>query len=249
VSTNVAIHRTAIVAPDVEVGAGTTIGPYAVVVGPCRIGEQCWIGPHCVVGTTGEDTDVMVVPKVPSSARLTDDDDTRRRLDEELWFGRHGEGIIIGDRTIIRELSAVQQGTVRPTVIGSDVFLMDKSHIAHDNHIGDGSRIAPYVAFAGHVSVGSGATIGMGSAIHQFRALGAGVMVGMNSTITKDVRPYELVIGSPARAKSLNFVGLERAGHSAGDIADLQDFYAGNRPEPPRVFTAAIAAWENDRRV
>ena len=39
-SGNVAIHRTAIVAPDVEIGDGTIVGPFAVVLAPCSIGRE-----------------------------------------------------------------------------------------------------------------------------------------------------------------------------------------------------------------
>ena len=87
-----AIHPTAIVDPQVEIGAGTIIGPYSVVIGPCRIGERCWIGPHCVIGTTGEDIDHMVVPEVP------DEPLDPAELEARLWFCGMGVGIDLSGR-------------------------------------------------------------------------------------------------------------------------------------------------------
>ncbi len=45
------IHPTAVLGPGVELGSGNVVGLYAVVLGPCRIGDDDWIGPHVVPGT------------------------------------------------------------------------------------------------------------------------------------------------------------------------------------------------------
>src|SRR5438105_9878108 len=38
------IHPTAVVGDAVDLGEGNVIGPYAVVLGPCRMGDDNWIG-------------------------------------------------------------------------------------------------------------------------------------------------------------------------------------------------------------
>jgi UDP-N-acetylglucosamine acyltransferase len=234
-----AIHRTAIVAPDVVVGAGTIIGPYAVILGPCTIGERCWIGPSAVIGGTGEHVEHMVVQTVPDGPPPTDDD---------IWFGSHGEGVVIGDRTIVRELSTIQSGTLAPTRVGSDVFMMNKSHVAHDVVLGDRVRMAPYATLGGHVVVQDDANVGMASAVHQWRVVGQGAMVGMSATVVKDVRPYELVKGSPARGGAVNRVQLENHGVSADESAALAAHYAGGSDTIPERFEAILATWESLRR-
>jgi UDP-N-acetylglucosamine acyltransferase len=176
----------------------------------------------------------MVVPEVPDEPL---DDEA---LESLLWFGGMGVGIEIGDRTIIREMSTVQQGTRRPTRIGAGVFLMDKSHVAHDDHVGDRVTIAPFVGLAGHVTIGDDATVGLNASVHQWRVVGAGAMVGMQSTVTKDVRPFELVKGSPARAGGLNRVRLERLGVPADEAEALAAHYAGDTDAPPARFDAVL---------
>lgn len=236
VSSRIAVHHTAIVAPDVEIGPGTIIGPYAVIVGPCQIGAKCWIGPHVVIGLTGEHTDEMIVQELPEEGDLPSE--------EELWFGRHGEGVAIGDRTIIRELSTIQSGTVGPTVIGSDVFMMNKCHAGHDVRTGDRVRLAPYATLGGHARIQDDANIGMAASIHQRRVIGRAAMVGMHATVVKDVRPFELVKGNPARGGALNRVWLEREGYDPADIDGLASHYAGTSADAPEPFRSALAAFD-----
>ena len=43
------IHPTAIIGPDVELGAGVEVGPYCVLDGKVRIGDGCWLQHHVTV--------------------------------------------------------------------------------------------------------------------------------------------------------------------------------------------------------
>lgn len=244
---NVAIHSTAIVAPDVEIGPGTVIGPYAVVLAPCRIGANCWIGPHTVLGTTSEHTKYGVVQRASEGAGSEPDDDARRAADEALWFGRQGEGVEIGDDTIIREQSTVQSGALVPTRLGSRLFLMNKIHVGHDCQVADEVRMAPFCSLAGHVDIGVAANLGMATVVHQWRAIGAGAMVGMNATITRDAPPYSVLKGSPARASGVNRHLLTQRGVDEADIAALERHLTegGDRP---LAFAAEFTAWESARQ-
>lgn len=234
-----AIHPTAMVGPDVELGPGTIVGPFVVILGPCHIGARCWIGPHTVIGTTAEHAGKMVMPTVPAEAQTM----TPEALEAALWFGGHGEGIEIGDGTIIREQSTIHQGTAGATRIGASVFVMNKSYVAHDCDLGDGSKLGPVGSLAGHVFLGEGANVGMSASVHQHRRIGAGAMVGMNATVVHDVRPWELVMGTPARASGLNQVGLERAGYDSSEIAGLEQAYADGTGVPVG-FGDAFTAWK-----
>jgi UDP-N-acetylglucosamine acyltransferase len=243
---NVAIHRTAIVAPEVEIGDGTIIGPFAVLLAPCAVGRNCWIGPHVVIGTTAEDLDAMTVAEVPSEASRGLDERAQERIDDLLWFGSHGAGVIIGDRTTVREQSTVHQGVDEPTVLGDDVFVMNKSHVGHDAQLGNRVRVAPSAMVGGHAWVGADANIGMASSIHQNRVIGAGSMIGMHATVVKDVGPFQLVKGNPARAAGVNAVGMIRMGFTEADIDALRGHYAGRR-DRPGIFEPQFDDWDRAR--
>lgn len=217
----IAVHQTAIVAPEVELGDDTIVGPFAVILAPCRIGRDCWIGPHVVIGTTAEHLMKMTVARVPTAVGAADDDADRRRVDEQVWFGRHGGGVEIGDGTTIREHATLQQGTEGPTRLGSELFVQSQSYIAHDVTIEDRARISPMASLGGHAWVGHDANIGMASSVHQHRAVGAGAMVGMHATVVRDVPPFALVTGTPARVSSVNRIVMERLGFDEATIAAL----------------------------
>ena len=243
---NVAIHTTAVVSPGVEIGDGTIVGPFAVVLEPCVIGRSCWIGPHVVIGTTGEHLEAMTVAEVPAHASRGLAEGEQRRIDELVWFGSHGVGVIIGDRTTVREQSTVHQGIAHPTVLGDDVFVMNKSHIGHDAVLGDRVRVAPAAMIGGHAWVGADANVGMAGSIHQHRVVGAGSMVGMHATVVEDVRPFQLVKGTPARPAGINVVAMRRLGFTDADTQALGDYYEG-RGEPPTLVLPHLDDWERAR--
>jgi UDP-N-acetylglucosamine acyltransferase len=245
-SGNVAIHRTAIVAPDVDIGEGTIIGPYAVLLAPCSVGRDCWIGPHVVIGTTAEHLDAMTVAEVPADASRTIDGVAADRVDELVWFGSHGAGVIIGAGSTVREQSTVHQGTDGPTVLGAGVYVMNKSHIGHDAELGDRVRVAPVAMVGGHAWVGADANIGMASAIHQHRAIGAGAMIGMHATVVDDVGPFQLVKGNPARPSGVNVVGMTRLGFGDADIDALRAHYEERGPRPA-VLEPHFDDWDRAR--
>ncbi len=245
-SGRVAIHRTAIVAPDVEIGDGTIVGPFAVLLAPCSIGRNCWIGPHVVIGTTAEHLETMTIAAAPAEASRSLDRDAQDRVDALVWFGSHGAGVIIGHGSTIREQSTVHQGTDGPTVVGSDTYIMNKSHVGHDAELGDRVRVAPVAMVGGHAWVGADANIGMASAIHQHRAIGAGAMIGMHATVVNDVGPFQLVKGNPARASGVNVVGMTRLGFSDTDIATLRAHYEDRGPRPT-TLEAQFEHWDGAR--
>ena len=197
-----AIHPTAILENEVHVAEGVIIEPYCHIVGPveigkdtkissfcyirgpAKIGERNRINPHCVIGTEPESRDAK-----PTGL------------------------IIIGNDNTISEFTAIQRGTGdRDTEIGDNNFIMDNVHISHDNQLGNNVTIAPNVVLGGHTVVHDGATVGIASSTHQFSTVGAYSMIGMNSTVTKDVPPFTTVFGNPAKIRKWNVYQMEKLG-------------------------------------
>lgn len=62
------------------------------------------------------------------------------------------------------------------------------------------SRITPYVhSYKGSITIGADAWIGTGAVILPNVKIGEGAVVGANSVVTKDVPPYTIVGGIPAK--------------------------------------------------
>lgn len=78
------------------------------------------------------------------------------------------------------------------------------SYVAHDCVIGDYVTFAPSVHCNGNVVIEDEAYLGTGVIIKQGRqgnplVIGRGAVVGMGAVVTKNVPPYETVVGNPGR--------------------------------------------------
>ena len=192
------IHPTAVIDPSVKIGHGNTVGPYAVILGNCTIGNDNWIGPHVSIGTPGE----MRGGQHPATWAGDDDSAT----------------VTIGDRNIIREFTTVQSGRVVGTRIADDCYVMTKSHVPHDGILENNVTVSCSVMIGGHSIIQEGANLGLGAVIHQKLVVGRRAMIGMGSVVTRDVLPFAMCYGNPARTRGGNLVGMHRAG-IAEDLA------------------------------
>lgn len=213
------IHSTAVVGPEVKLGDGIIIGPYAVVEGEVTIGNATEVGAHAVVqGWTriGEANRIF-----PHAAVGFDPQDKKHKREEKTFLE-------VGNANIFREFSTTHRGTVDgggTTRIGSHNLFMAYSHVAHDCQIGDGCVFANSATLAGHVVVEDRAIIGGLVGIHQFCRIGTMVMIGGCSRVTQDVPPYALCVGTPAQIYNLNVVGLKRAGMSASGMKLIKEAF------------------------
>ncbi|MGN7799178.1 acyl-ACP--UDP-N- acetylglucosamine O-acyltransferase [Leifsonia sp. 22587] len=187
-------------------GAGNTVGPFAVITGPVQIGDDNWIGAGVVIGA-------------PPEVRSWDHPRDTSALSS-------GNGIRIGDRNVVREYAQIHQGWHARTTIGDDAFIMNQVYVAHDCTLGDGVTLASSVLLAGHVRIGDGANLGLGTSVHQRRFVGGGAMVGMGSVVTRDVPPWAKVFGNPAKVRGANVVGMKRAGLPGEVVSALVPIYS-----------------------
>lgn len=190
----------AVIGAGVQIGKGTEIGPHVVIRGPCRIGRD---------------------NRIYQFASIGEDPQDRKYAGEETRLE-------IGDRNKIREFTTIHRGTVQDeslTLIGSDNLLMAYTHVAHDCRIGNHVILANAASLGGHVHIGDWAILGGFSIVHQFCRIGAHCFTAMGSAIGKDVPPYILVGGQPAKPRGINSEGLRRREFGAEKIATIKRAY------------------------
>lgn len=133
----------------------------------------------------------------------------------------------LGDRVTIWQFASVLEGTVigddcvvgsgvwigRNCRIGNSVRIQDKAHITNGAIIEDGVFIGPGVLTSDdkHPVVGNphykaeppviraGASIGAGAILLPGVEIGENAVIGAGAVVTKNVAPYAVVTGIPAR--------------------------------------------------
>lgn len=188
------IHpSTTLIAADVTIGEGTTIYPFTILEGGTTIGEHCAIGPgarivrsHVASGTTVQYS-ILVEAEV-------------------------GEGCQIGPFAYLRPESKLKKKVrvgnfveIKKSTIGNSSKVPHLSYIG-DATIGDAVNIGAGVITCNYDGKGKFPTfiedeafIGSNTNLRAPLRIGKGAVTGAGSVVTRDVEPYTLVVGVPAR--------------------------------------------------
>lgn len=83
--------------------------------------------------------------------------------------------------------------------IGSHTIINTNATIDHECLIGNGVHIMGNAAITGKVEIGDYAAIGTNSTILPYVKIGEGAIIGAGAVVNKDVEPYSVVAGVPAK--------------------------------------------------
>jgi len=176
------IHPTAIVSSKARIGKGNTIGAYTIIHDNVYIGDNNFIDSHVSIGSNGEIRDCI----------------------EFNGF------VGIGDNNIIKEFVTIQIGKNGITEIGNNCLLMSKSHLGHDAKLKDNVTLSTGVKIGGWCTIGSYSNLGLNAVTHQRLDIGSFVMVGMGSTVTRNILSFSKVAGNPCRILGINSHAIEK---------------------------------------
>ena len=217
------IHPSALIDPKAELAEDVEVQAFSIIGPTVQIGRGTIVGPHCVLdGRTvlGENNRLF------SGAQIG-------VLSQDL---KHKAGLVgrtqIGDNNIFREHVTVSACTMssyddehRVTSIGDGCMFMAYSHVAHDCHVGSGVIMANCASLAGHVDVEDHAILGGLTGVHQECVVGSMAFIGGLSRVAKDVPPYMIVDGNPAKCCGPNMVGLKRNGFDSARRAHIKQMF------------------------
>ena len=178
----------------------------AVLHGTVRIGEGTTIHDNVILGNTeegelhiGKDSIIRSGAVIYSSVRIGDSFRSGHNIlireNSEI-----GDNVLMGTNSVIDgdckigDNVSIQTGVyiTRYTTIEDDVFLGPLCVTTNDKYMKYG------VSLKGPV-IKRGARIGANSTIMPRITIGEGAIVGAGSVVTKDVPPYKVVLGVPAR--------------------------------------------------
>ncbi len=197
------IHKTAIIdetakiAPDVEIGAYTVIGPCVEIAQGCRIGENA----NIQYAKIGKNTRISPFASIGGEP-------------QDLGYKQEHTGVIIGENCWIREFATINRasGEGSNTIIGNNCMLMAYTHVAHNCVLGDNVIMANAATIGGHCHVGFGAFLGGMSVFHQNLRIGEMAIISGASAARLDIIPYCKAEGIPCLPVGMNAIGLRRKG-------------------------------------
>lgn len=212
------IHEQAIIEPGAVIGKNVTIGPWTYISKNVVIGDDCVISSHVVINGP---TRIGKGNRIFQFASIGEDC-------QDLKYAGEPTELIIGDNNTFRESCTIHRGTIQDnslTQIGSNNLFMAYTHVAHDCVVGNHCILANNASIAGHVHVGDHAILGGMSGVHQFCYIGAHSFIAANALVLKDVPPYVMASGQPAKPFGLNSEGLKRRGFDKDVILTIKRAY------------------------
>jgi UDP-3-O-[3-hydroxymyristoyl] glucosamine N-acyltransferase len=209
------VHPTAVVAPDVRLGAAVAIGAYCVVEAGASLGERTVLMPGCYVGARAAiGDDGYIYPHV--SVREECVIGRRCIIHGGVVIGGDGFGyafdagryhkvpqvgnVVIGDDVEIGANTTIDRATTGSTRVGDGTKIDNLVQIGHNVVIGRHCIIVAQTGIAGSTELEDFVTLGGQSGIIGHIRLGQGATVGAQSGVSKSVRPGATVTGYPAVA-------------------------------------------------
>ena len=191
------VAKTAVLGRDVSLGSDVSIGEYCVIGNRVTVGDRTFIAPHVTIHDGVRiGRDCLIRAHVVIG-------------DEGFGFEKDAEGrpiriphlgsVEIGDGVEVGALSHIAAGTVANTVIGDFVKIDALVHVAHNVRVGMNTIITACAELSGSVEVGANAWIAPNASVKQNLRIGKDTLVGLAAAVTHDVEDGDSVAGNPAK--------------------------------------------------
>lgn len=212
------IHETAVIENGAKIAKDVKIGAYSIIGENVEIKKGTKIGPHVQVEgwtTIGKNNQIFhgaVIGSVPPEYQS----------DGEKGY------VFIGDNNIIREHVTIFRGTDSgggETRVGNENYLMAYCNIAQNCQLGNSITMINATNLGEHVIIEDQAVIGGLTGVDPHVRIGKIAMIGAHSSVEKDVPPYILVDGHPARVNGINVIGLRRNGFKPELRSEVKRIY------------------------
>ncbi len=210
------VHPSAVVADDVKLGMGVSIGANAVIEPGVEIGDGAVIGAGCYLGhqvRIGAGT--ILYPNVTVMYRCT----IGRKciLHPGVVIGGDGFGFVPGPQGLVKvpqtgvvqidddvEIGAnttVDRARFGRTWIKSNVKIDNQVMVAHNVVIGESSILVAQCGIAGSAELGRGVILGAKAGVNGHITLGDRVQVAGTSGVVKSLPAGSIALGTPAESQ------------------------------------------------
>jgi UDP-3-O-[3-hydroxymyristoyl] glucosamine N-acyltransferase len=176
---NVKVARSAVVHEGTILSDGVNIGDCAVIMPNTALGEDVTVQAGTVVGEPG--------------LQVAESDLGR-------YLVPHAGGVRIDRGVSVGANCAIDRGLFSTfTTIGPETMLDNMVHVAHDVSIGARCTLTAAVEISGSAVLEDDVWLAPRTCCNQFIRFGRGAYTGTGSVVVRDVEPFTLVVGSPAK--------------------------------------------------
>ncbi|NPA06646.1 MAG: UDP-N-acetylglucosamine diphosphorylase/glucosamine-1-phosphate N-acetyltransferase [Chloroflexi bacterium] len=178
----------------VTLGQDTVVWPDTYLMGNTHIGEDCEIGPNTYILSTRVGNRCRIFASVLEHAHVEDDVDIGPY--SHLRKGAHlARGVHMGN------FGEVKNSYLGPGVKMGHFSYIGDATVEEGVNIGAGTITCNYDGERKHPTyIGAHAFIGSDTMLVAPVRIGEGARTGAGAVVTKDVPPYTLAVGVPARA-------------------------------------------------
>ena len=192
---NIKFGKNVLLGKNVKIGKGSILGHNCIVESNVIIGENAIIGSNVLIKNS-------IIGK---NVRILDGSVIGKKgfgffPDDEINFRYPHIGIVlIEDNVEIGCNNTIDRGSLSNTIIGSNTFIDNQVHIAHNVRLGKNCIITAQVGFAGSSILGNKVSIGGQAGISGHLKIGNNVQIGGGSGVIKNIPDNTRVMGYPAR--------------------------------------------------
>lgn len=194
---DVIVGPMAIVGANVELGDGVEVGPHSVIEEGVTIGENTIIGSHVSIShaVIGKCVHIKPGARIGQSGFgfFMDEGDMGGHVPVPQ-LGR----VIIHDYVEIGANSTVDRGSGVDTVIGLGTRIDNLVQVGHNVEFGKGCVMVAQSGVAGRTKLGDYVAAGGQAGIADNLKIGSGARLAAQCGIMRDVKPQEILMGSPA---------------------------------------------------
>lgn len=212
------VHPTAVVADDVYLGEGISIGPFCVIGKGSKIENGVILESHCVVGSqcqVGEHSHLHARVTLYSNVHLGASceihsgsvigaDGFGYANDRGRWVKvPQIGGVRIGNFVEIGANTTIDSGAIEPTQVDDGAILDNLIQIGHNVKVGKHTAMSAQVGIAGSTSIGNYCMIGGASIINGHIKIADGTIFIPGSQVANSIKKPEVVASAiPAKPRA-----------------------------------------------
>ena len=192
---NIRLGENILIGRNVKIGQNSIIGHNSIIESNVHIGKNCIIGNNVIIKNSLIGKNVRVLDGSVIGKKGFGFFPNKKANFRYPHIGM----VIIHDNVEIGCNNTIDRGSISNTIIGTNTFLDNQVHIAHNVNIGKNCIITGQVGIAGSASIGDNVMIGGQTGITGHIKIGNNVQIGGGSGVVKNIPDNSRVMGYPAR--------------------------------------------------